>query len=118
MAKTNLATMSVGALLKLRDEVGAVLNSKARELKKELVMLGGDITHVVRVARGGTRGAKLAGRKVTPTYRDKHGNQWAGRGAQPVWLREAIKDGAKLEEFLIEKSAAKKRKGGRKKKAA
>jgi H-NS histone family len=31
----------------------------------------------------------MKGRKVPVKYRDKAGNTWAGRGAQPVWLREA-----------------------------
>ena len=28
----------------------------------------------------------MKGRKVPIKYRDKEGNTWAGRGAQPVWL--------------------------------
>ena len=59
---------------------------------------------------------------MAPKYRDKAGNQWAGRGAQPVWLREAIAKGAKPEDFLISKMARKAaakpaKKTGRKKKA-
>ena len=38
----------------------------------------------------------MKGRKVRVKYRDKEGNTWAGRGAQPVWLREKLKAGAKL----------------------
>ena len=41
-------------------------------------------------------------------YRDKTGNTWAGRGAQPRWLTAAIKAGAKRDDFLVDKSAAKK----------
>ena len=41
-------------------------------------------------------------------YRDKAGNTWAGRGAQPRWLTAAIKAGAKRDDFLVDKSAAKK----------
>jgi hypothetical protein len=33
MAKTDLASMSVGALLKLREEIGNVLSRKADQLK-------------------------------------------------------------------------------------
>jgi hypothetical protein len=33
MAKSNLASMSVDALLKLRQDIGNVLGSKANELK-------------------------------------------------------------------------------------
>jgi DNA-binding protein H-NS len=50
-------------------------------------------------------------------YRDKAGNTWAGRGAQPRWLTAAIKAGAKRDDFLVDKSAAKKtRKKTRRKK--
>jgi hypothetical protein len=48
----------------------------------------------------------MKGRKVPIKYRDKEGNTWAGRGAHPVWLREKIKAGAKLDDFAVEKTAA------------
>jgi hypothetical protein len=43
------------------------------------------------------------GRSVAPKYRNpKDPSQtWAGRGLQPLWVREAIKAGKKLESFLI-----------------
>jgi hypothetical protein len=52
----------------------------------------------------------MKGRKVPIKYRDKEGNIWAGRGAQPRWLREKLKVGAKLEDFAVEKTAAASRK--------
>ncbi len=51
-------------------------------------------------------------------YRDKSGNAWAGRGAQPRWLTAAIKAGAKRDDFLVEKSAGKRAKKVRKKRRA
>src|SRR5262249_54352007 len=54
--------------------------------------------------RGGR--SSLKGRKVPVKYRDKSGNTWAGRGAQPRWLREKLKAGAKLEDFAVHKTAA------------
>ena len=102
MAKTpSLASMSVEALLKLRDEVGKVLSQKAAQLEEQLSMLGGE----VGTARRGRRSA-MKGRKVAVKYRDKEGNTWAGRGAQPVWLRERLKAGAKLEDFAVQRAAA------------
>jgi DNA-binding protein H-NS len=56
------------------------------------------------------RTSKLAGRKVAPKYRDKSGNTWSGRGAQPRWMTAAVKGGAKRDDFLIEKTPAAKRK--------
>ena len=108
MAKQNLATLSVDALLALRDEIGSVLFKKADELKKELAALGADYAEVGRVALYGKKKKSLAGRKVAAKYRDpKSKVTWAGRGAQPVWMREAIKAGKKPEDFLIRKPAKK-----------
>lgn len=41
----------------------------------------------------------------TPKYRDpaKPENTWAGRGKQPMWLKEKLEAGAKLDDFLIDK---------------
>ena len=101
MAKSNLASMSVDALLELRDDIGKVLSQKAVRLEAQLSRLGGEAGS----GRRG-RGSAMKGRKVPAKYRDKDGNTWAGRGAQPVWLREKLKAGAKLEDFAVQKTAA------------
>ena len=111
MAKSNLASMSVDALLKLRDDVGIALSRRADELKNQLSRLGGEIGHTKR-----GRGASLKGRKVPIKYRDRSGNTWAGRGAHPVWLREKIKAGAKLEDFAVHKTVASRKASPRKSK--
>jgi DNA-binding protein H-NS len=99
MPRANLGSMSVEALLNLRDEIGKVLNQKAAQLQSELSKLGGEIG-------GRGRGSAMKGRKVPAKYRDKESNTWGGRGAHPVWLREKIKAGAKLEDFAVQKTAA------------
>ena len=99
MAKTNLGSMSVEQLLQLRDDVGKELNRKTVVLRSQLARLGGEIAS----SRG--RGGSLRGKKVPPKYRDRAGNTWAGRGARPRWLVAAIKEGKKLEDFAIEKTA-------------
>jgi DNA-binding protein H-NS len=113
-----LSLLSVEALFKLRDDVAAALGRKAEGLKKELAALGSDYAEVGRIAvYGKKRGGSLKGRRVAIKYRDKAGNTWAGRGAQPRWLTAAIKTGAKRDDFLVDKSAAKKvRKKSRRKK--
>ena len=100
MPKTKLGSMSVEQLLQLRDDVGRELNRKTVVLRSQLARLGGEI------APGrGRGGSALRGKKVPPKYRDKSGNTWAGRGAKPRWLVAAIKDGKKLEDFAVEKTA-------------
>jgi DNA-binding protein H-NS len=112
MARTaNLSSMSVEELLKLRDEVKRVLSQKAVQLQEQLARLGGEVS----TGRRGRR-SSLKGRKVAIKYRDKEGNTWAGRGAQPVWLREKLKAGAKLEDFAVDKASARKTKKRRRKK--
>jgi DNA-binding protein H-NS len=110
MARTpSLTSMSVEALLKLRDDVGRVLTQKAAQLEQQLSKLGGETS-----SRRSGRGSAMKGRKVPVKYRDKEGNTWAGRGAQPVWLREKLKAGAKLEDFGVQKASASRKASPRK----
>jgi DNA-binding protein H-NS len=110
-----LSLLSIEALLKLRDDVAATLTRKADALKNELVSLGSDYAEVGRIAIYG-RKKSLKGRKVPIKYRDKSGNHWSGRGAQPRWMTAAIKAGAKRDDFLVDKPARKVRKKRRAKK--
>ena len=102
MPKLNLSSMSVDALLKLQKDIANTLSRRANQLRDELSKLGG---HDKKA--GG--GSPLAGRKVAIKYRDRQGNTWAGRGATPRWLREKLKAGAKLEQFLVDKPRRAKR---------
>src|SRR5262245_36610056 len=110
MARTaSLSSMSVEQLLALRDDVGKALSQRAIQLESQLSRLGGEMG-----TGGRTGGSSLKGRKVAIKYRDKEGNTWAGRGAQPVWLREKLKDGAKLEDFAVQGIAASRKASPRK----
>ena len=109
MASVN--RMSVEALMDLRKRVDEMLHRRRAELEKQLeriAVVGGR-----RVVRGG--GSALRGRKVPPKYRGRSGETWAGRGAKPRWLVAAIKGGKKLDDFLIDKSARKRRRKRRSK---
>ncbi len=112
MPKTNLASMSVDALLKLRDDVGKALSRKANELQGQLSRLGDEVGSKKRGRR-----SSLKGRKAAIKYRDKSGNKWAGRGAQPIWLREKLKAGAKLEDFAVHKGMASRKKSKKRRRA-
>src|SRR5262249_61432796 len=101
MPKPNLSSASLDALLKLRDEIAEVLAHRAALLRDELSKLGQQIGSKRKV-----RGSSLKGRKVAVKFRDRSGNTWAGRGAQPVCLREKLKAGARLEDFAVDKTAA------------
>jgi len=103
--KRKFGSASVDALIKHRDEIQEVLAHRAALLREELSKLGQQIG-----SKGKVRGSSLKGRKVAVKYRDKSGNTWAGRGAQPVWLREKLKAGAKLEDFAVHKTPKKSKK--------
>lgn len=104
---SKLSLMSVESLIELRDDVSAMLSKKADELQRQLARLtgGNEIGNGRKAMRASSGNARsLKGRKVAPKYRDrKSGATWAGRGAQPVWLRERLKAGAKLDDFLIKR---------------
>src|SRR5262252_5086426 len=97
-AHSKLQSMTVDALLKLREDIGTVLGYKRQELETQLQRLDG-------AAKRSSR-RSLKGAKVAPKYRGPNGETWAGRGAMPRWLAQAIKEGKKREDFLIDKSAA------------
>ena len=111
MPKVNLSGMSVETLMDLRVRVDEMLvehRAKLIEQLERIAVVGG-----ARVARGGRSSLKV--RKVPPKYRGPSGETWAGRGAKPRWLVAAIKEGKKLDDFLIDKSARKGRKKRRSK---
>jgi DNA-binding protein H-NS len=88
--------MSVDQLLKLRTDIEQVLTRRTAQLRSELSKLS--------QSSGGNGGSPLKGRKAPVKFRDKAGNTWAGRGAQPRWLREKLKGGAKLADFAVAKT--------------
>jgi hypothetical protein len=57
MARTaSLSSMSVEALLKLRDDVGKVLSEKAVQLEEQLSKLGGEVGSKRLSRRSGMKG--------------------------------------------------------------
>jgi DNA-binding protein H-NS len=110
VAKINLSRMDVESLMDLRKRVESALSGQRAHLEKQLRTLGASIA-----SGGGGRGrggSRLKGKKVAPKYRGPGGETWAGRGATPRWLVTATKGtGKKRDDFLIDKSARKGKKG-------
>jgi DNA-binding protein H-NS len=115
MPKVNLSGMSVEALMDLRKRVDEMLLEHRAEIAQQLERMDRTIAVVgrLRIVRGGRRALK--GMKVPAKYRGPSGETWAGRGARPRWLVAAIKGGKKLDDFLIDKSARKRRRKRRSK---
>jgi DNA-binding protein H-NS len=125
--KSSLANMTIDALIALRDNADRIIRTRAKPerkaLEKKLSRLSGYVGISAKAGRKRT-GRSLKGRKVAPKYRNpaNKSETWAGRGLRPRWLQAALRGGRKIEEFAIRKPtrqmAAKKRGGGRRKKAA
>src|SRR5262249_26848529 len=106
MPKINLSSMSVEALMDLRQRVEETLVKRRAEIEQQLAKMGAiTVAGGARIVR--RRGSTLKGKKVPPKYRSPKGETWAGRGARPRWLVAAIKGGKKIDDFLIDKSAQK-----------
>jgi DNA-binding protein H-NS len=89
----SLKGMNVQALMSLRNQIDRRLAELRTELEKQLEALSGQPKRKASSA--------LRGRKVPPKYRSSSGETWAGRGARPRWMVEALKKGRKMEDFLI-----------------
>ena len=95
------------------SEVAVSREKRIDQLEIELRSLRGQTVSVGRGKATATVEGKPVsakkGIKVPPKYRDKAtGNTWAGRGVQPVWIREYLKKrGNKLEDLLIARNGAK-----------
>jgi DNA-binding protein H-NS len=102
VASPNIKKLSLDQLLALRAKVEKVISNKValerRALETKLKRL-----NAFGNGRGNGKTHSLKGKKVPPKYRDRSGNTWAGRGAQPRWLTAALKKGKSLESFLIKK---------------
>jgi DNA-binding protein H-NS len=111
LKSTNLKSMSIDRLSKLRSEVDAVISSKVIEERRAVQDQLGKLSHLatsglrLKGMRVGTRGP------VPPKYRNPENpaETWAGRGLKPKWLAAALKSGKKLEQFSIDARAKKAR---------
>lgn len=97
-------------LAEFADVVEASTGKRIGELEAEIERLRsatrrvGAPAAVKATAVKGRRVSPKKGVKVPPKYADGKGNTWAGRGAQPHWVRDYVKKrGKKLEDLLIKK---------------
>jgi DNA-binding protein H-NS len=104
MPAMNLKSMDVDALLALRADIDKRLGQRRAELQQQLSRLGSESNGMLRAWRRGA--SPMKGRKVAPKFRSPDGETWAGRGARPRWLSALIRQGHKIEEFAIAKTAA------------
>jgi DNA-binding protein H-NS len=100
---TNLDKMSHDELAQLQKDVKKALATYAERRRKEALI---EMQEVARkhgldlsdVVKGGKKGSVSA-----PKYRHPQHPEltWAGRGRQPRWIKEELKNGKSLSEMLI-----------------
>jgi DNA-binding protein H-NS len=90
-----------------RKEVEGVIG-RIREAITVYNLSAEDLGFGAKVARAGKTAApgKRAARKAAKApavvkYRNDTGGTWGGRGKRPDWLRNALSEGKKLEDFAV-----------------
>jgi DNA-binding protein H-NS len=103
MKAPKIKGMSFEALIDLRKQIDRQISRQRDVLEGQLARLG--VVHGKKRGRPAGRKSKLTGRKVPPKYRNPNNRSetWAGRGAMPRWLAAMVKEGKKVEQFLIAK---------------
>jgi DNA-binding protein H-NS len=116
ISMNNLKSMSIDKLMKLREQVDAVLGAKISEERRTLEERLGNLGRLTANGSGRKRMGGGARGSVAPKYRnpDNPAETWAGRGLKPRWLSAAIKAGKKIEDFSIEATGKKTRSAPRK----
>jgi DNA-binding protein H-NS len=80
-------------LVKKRGRADAI--AQVRAIMAEHGLTVGDIT-------GRSAGSGGTGKKAAIKFRDTTtGDTWSGRGLQPKWLRQALANGRRLEDFAV-----------------
>ena len=78
-------------LRKKQDRAEAI--AKVRALMDEYGLTVSDLS---------SRAVSRPAGKVAAKYRNQAtGETWSGRGLQPNWLKKALADGARIEDFLL-----------------
>jgi DNA-binding protein H-NS len=97
-----IETLQVEAEKLKQKEVDEVI-ARIREAVQHYNLTAADLG-LAGVRRGA---AKKLARKAAPgapasaKFRDAQGNTWGGRGPRPKWLRAALVEGKKLEDFAV-----------------
>jgi DNA-binding protein H-NS len=115
MESKQLQSMSTDELWDLFEKVDSMLADRLRAEKAKLE----ERLHRIEGRRieGSTTEARV--RRPYPPVHPKYKNPrnpteiWSGRGKQPLWVREQLKAGKKLDQFLIAESRRRSRRRSR-----
>lgn len=98
-----LETLIKRAEAAIRQAKSKRANDLRRQVEQTAAALGISVAELVGLEKGAKKVGRKSGSKVAPRYRDPDNfeHTWTGRGQKPVWLREKLEKGARLEDFLI-----------------
>ena len=87
----------------MQSEARVATIAKVKAMMAEFGLTAADISgRASSVRAAGAVNAVKAPSKVAAKYRNNAtGDTWTGRGLQPKWLKAALADGAKIDEFTI-----------------
>ncbi|HEY8880619.1 MAG TPA: H-NS histone family protein [Roseateles sp.] len=100
-------------IAKLQQQADSLKQAAIKRVQREISLHGltpedlfGSGTSVGNGRRANkARKAVAAKSAKAPKYGDSAGNTWVGMGKRPQWLRDALDQGAALEDFLLEAAA-------------
>lgn len=88
----------VATMKALGISLGEVSKSLARKSAGRPKKVAASAKRALNAKKKSTR-PKMARKPVPVKFKGPNGETWTGRGKQPVWLRELVKAGRKIEEF-------------------
>ena len=94
--------MTLATLIAQRDDLQRQIDTIEAEQRAALLARARDALAALGVAAADLMPARVSRKARHPLavkYRAPGGHTWTGRGKQPVWLRDALAAGAKLDDF-------------------
>src|SRR3954471_16012801 len=92
-------------IARLQSDAANLRNSEVADVVRKIKEAIATYDLQPRDLFGGRAGARTArgsrGASGPAKYSDGKGGVWGGRGPRPLWLREALSSGRKLEEFAV-----------------
>jgi DNA-binding protein H-NS len=88
-------------IAKLQQQADALKQAAVKRVQREIELHG--LTAEDLFSSGTTKAKRTAGAKGARAakYGDSAGNTWGGMGKRPQWLRDALDQGASIEDFLL-----------------
>lgn len=99
LSETQLQEMIEGARRALRDRQ----DSRRKDVYAQIKKLAASVGVTAEIIEAGDKAKPVRTGKVAAKYRNPAdpSQTWTGRGMKPVWLRELINSGSRIEDFAI-----------------